>query len=79
MLGVTCYKVAHTPPEAASGATKRCAPPLQDVRVCHTLGILASNPGCRHGVNLGNFDPKLIAAVRVRRFDGADTWTHIDE
>jgi hypothetical protein len=30
-------------------------------------------------VNLGNFDPGLIAAVRVRRFDGADTWKFIDE
>jgi hypothetical protein len=33
----------------------------------------------RHGVNLGNFDPTLIAAVRVRRFDGADTWTFLDD
>lgn len=32
----------------------------------------------RHGVNLGNFPPSLIAAVRVRRFDGADTWTFLD-
>jgi hypothetical protein len=36
-------------------------------------------PGAKHGVNLGNFDPSLIASVRVRRFDGADTWTFIDE
>ena len=35
--------------------------------------------GERHGVNLGNFDPELIASVRVRRFDGAKTWTFIDE
>jgi hypothetical protein len=35
--------------------------------------------GARHGVNLGNFDPQLIASVRVRRFDGADTWQFIDE
>lgn len=35
--------------------------------------------GTRHGVNLGNFDPTLIASVRVRRFDGADTWTFLDE
>jgi len=40
---------------------------------------LQPTPGCKHGVNLGNFDPKLIAAVRVRRFDGADTWKFIDE
>ena len=33
----------------------------------------------RHGVNLGNFDPALIAAVRIRRFGGADTWTFIEE
>jgi hypothetical protein len=30
-------------------------------------------------VNLGNFDPKLIASVRVRKFDGADTWKFISE
>ena len=35
--------------------------------------------GARHGVNLSNFDPVLVASVRVRRFDGADTWTFIDE
>ncbi len=36
--------------------------------------------GAKHGVNLGNFDPKLIASsVRVRKFDGTDTWTFLDE
>lgn len=40
---------------------------------------LDPQPGAKHGVNLGNFDPALIASVRVRRFDGADTWTFIDE
>ena len=25
-----------------------------------------------------SFDPELIASVRVRRFDGADTWKFID-
>jgi hypothetical protein len=35
--------------------------------------------GARHGVNLANFDPELIAAVRVRRFDGADTWKFLDD
>jgi hypothetical protein len=52
---------------------------------CKTCGCvthwepLQPTPGCKHGVNLGNFDPKLIATVRVRRFDGADTWKFIDE
>jgi hypothetical protein len=35
--------------------------------------------GARHGVHLGNFDPELIASVRVRRFDGANTWKFLDE
>lgn len=33
----------------------------------------------KHGVNLGNFDPELIAAVRARKFDGANTWKFFDE
>ena len=36
-------------------------------------------PGARHGVHLGNFERTLIASVRVRKFDGADTWTFLDE
>ncbi|SEL77485.1 Uncharacterized conserved protein [Roseateles sp. YR242] len=36
-------------------------------------------PGERHGVNLGNFDPALIASVRVRKFDGAVTWSFLEE
>lgn len=57
---------------------------LRTIR-CRHCGIvthwepIAPEPGARHGVNLGNFDPALIAAVRVRRFDGADTWTFIDD
>lgn len=52
---------------------------------CRTCGCvthwepLLPTPGARHGVNLGNFDPALIAAVRVRRFDGAETWRFIDD
>jgi hypothetical protein len=40
---------------------------------------LEPKPGAKHGVHLGSFDPELIASVRVRRFDGADTWTFLDE
>ena len=52
---------------------------------CATCGCvthwepLPATPGVKHGVNLGNFAPELIASVRVRRFDGADTWSFIDE
>ena len=52
---------------------------------CRTCGCvthwepLETVPGARHGVNLGNFDRALIASVRVRQFDGADTWKFFDE
>ena len=56
---------------------------LRNVR-CKTCGIvthrepLEAKPGARHGVNLRNFEPKLLESVVVRRFDGADTWTFLD-
>jgi len=56
---------------------------LRNVR-CKTCGIvthwepLDAKPGARHGVNLRNFDPRLLECVPVRRFDGAETWTFID-
>ena len=40
---------------------------------------LEPGPGAKHGVNLANFDPALVAAVKVRKFDGADTWRFFDE
>lgn len=36
-------------------------------------------PGGELGVNLRNFDPGVVVAVRIRRFDGADAWAYIDE
>ncbi|MEW6706784.1 MAG: GFA family protein [Pseudomonadota bacterium] len=30
------------------------------------------------GVNIRNFDPEQIGDVRIRRFDGADSWTYLD-
>lgn len=35
-------------------------------------------PGGRHGVNLRNFDPQILDCVRVRHFDGAQTWRFLD-
>jgi len=29
-------------------------------------------------VNVRNFDPVEIDNLRIRRFDGADTWTHLE-
>jgi hypothetical protein len=51
---------------------------------CATCGCvthwepLPPEPGKRHGVNLRNFDPKLLESVHIRRFDGADTWKFLD-
>ena len=56
---------------------------LRNVR-CKTCGIfthwepLDSKPGARHGVNLRNFEPKILESVVVKRFDGADTWAFLD-
>jgi hypothetical protein len=35
--------------------------------------------GERMGVNARLFAPEVLAAARVRRFDGADTWRDLDE
>ncbi|MBB4014334.1 GFA family protein [Niveibacterium umoris] len=57
---------------------------LRTIR-CRTCGCvthwepLVPQPGDRHGVHLGNFDPALIASVRVRKFDGADSGKFFDE
>jgi hypothetical protein len=32
----------------------------------------------RMGINARMFDPGAIAGVRIRRFDGAETWTFLD-
>jgi hypothetical protein len=51
---------------------------------CKKFGIvthwepLESKPGARHGVNLRNFEPRLLESVVVRHFDGADTWAFLD-
>ena len=56
---------------------------LRTIR-CSTCGVvthwepLPPEPGARHGVNLNNFDPKRVESVRVRRFDGADSWSFLD-
>jgi hypothetical protein len=56
---------------------------LRTIR-CATCGCVTHwepvnrEAGARHGVNLRNFDPKLLESVHVRRFDGADTWEYLD-
>lgn len=56
---------------------------LRTIR-CQTCGCVThwepidGSIGARHGVNLANFAPALQAAVQVRHFDGADSWTYLD-
>lgn len=56
---------------------------IRNIR-CRTCGVFTHwepidrKPGSRHGVNLRNFDPRLLESVQVRRFDGADTWTFLE-
>ncbi|MDP3085103.1 MAG: hypothetical protein Q8N44_15625 [Rubrivivax sp.] len=51
---------------------------------CRHCGIvthwepLQAEPGARHGVNMRNADPAALQGVRVRRFDGADSWKYLD-
>ncbi len=52
---------------------------------CATCGCathwepLTPEAGTRFGVNIRNFDPDAVGEVRLRRFDGAVTWTYLDE
>jgi len=56
---------------------------LRTVRCRHCGSVTHWEPfdrelGARHGVNLANFPPALAASVKVRHFDGADTWAFLD-
>jgi hypothetical protein len=56
---------------------------LRNVR-CRTCGCsthwepLEPKADSKMGVNARNMDPAEIASVRIRHFDGADTWTYLD-
>lgn len=39
---------------------------------------LESKPDGHMAVNVRNFDPSELEALRIRRFDGAVTWTYLD-
>jgi hypothetical protein len=37
-----------------------------------------SRPDSYVGVNARNFEPAVLAGVRIRRLDGASTWKYLD-
>jgi hypothetical protein len=51
---------------------------------CTTCGCvthwepITPGAGTRFGVNMRNFDPNVTEGVKVRKFDGTDTWTYIE-
>lgn len=56
---------------------------LKTVRCSHCGCVTHWEPlelreGAQLGINIRNFPPEQIGNVRIRRFDGADTWTFFD-
>lgn len=51
---------------------------------CKTCGCIINwerirpQPGARRGVNLRNFDPAMVDALRVRLLDGAKSWKYLN-
>ncbi|MCK0095488.1 GFA family protein [Yoonia sp. F2084L] len=44
----------------------------------HWENLKPTEPDARMAVNLRLADPEVITTVRVRHFDGADTWAFLD-
>lgn len=44
--------------------------------VTHWKSLPPAGDG-RMGVNMANFAPEVLAALEVRKFDGADTWAYL--
>ena len=57
--------------------------PMLALHHCPTCGCITHwtplNDVPRMGVNVRLMAPEVLAAARVRRLDGADTWTYLDE
>ena len=56
---------------------------MLELRHCGTCGCITHwspvDPGgTRMGVNARLMAPEIVAAARIRRFDGADTWEFLD-
>ena len=40
---------------------------------------LVAKPGMKFGVNMRNFEPEQVGDARLRRFDGAVSWSYLDD
>jgi hypothetical protein len=39
---------------------------------------LNAEAGTRFGINMRNFEPVVLAGVRIRNFDGAESWAYVE-
>ena len=80
------YDASVVTVEAAPGATMGYVWGDRTLRTmrCATCGVvthwesISEAAGTRCGVNMRNFDREVTAGLRVRHFDGADTWDLLD-
>jgi hypothetical protein len=75
-------QVTITPRRGATSSYTWGGKHLRFVR-CATCGCIINWEAVdrsrrRMGVNLRNFDHKVVASIRVRRLDGAKTWKFLD-
>ncbi len=80
------YKAAAVRVIAKPGATREYAWGKKKLRFvrCATCGCITHwkpirlNASSTMGVNMRNFEPKAIGAIRIRQLDGASTWKYLD-
>jgi len=39
---------------------------------------ITSEAGTKFGINMRNFQPAVTAGVRIRKFDGAESWAYVE-
>jgi hypothetical protein len=77
-----CYYAPAQVRVVGPTATYRWGDHSLDLHRCTTCGCVTHwtliGPGVRMGVNARLMDPAIVAAARIRPFDGADTWKFLD-
>ena len=80
------YATSEVRVTAGAGATEGYEWGDRTLRLvrCATCGCvthwepLPGNTGGKMGINARNFEPALLDTVRIRRLDGASSWTYLD-
>ena len=79
-----CYFAPAEVKITGATATYRWGERTIDFHRCSACGCTTHwaslDPASEHmGVNARLMEPSVVAAARVRRLDGADTWKYLDE